>query len=229
MGLYEWLTRKDGHAKSAFIGGSNSPVAKRLVAFMETYKRHAPRFEGMCLKLYKFHILKKWHFYICLYGSPLNIDSSMCEHGHFENLKQVGRNTQQRAATICEQTALQYYEKCLLSRVAMLCMVFKMISKYTRDQIIAETHSRDEEACKTNLAVNGDDDERDHEELTEEEIHVACNAEEGSRITTKGPYFRISFDYSDDGESSKIRMQWLKKKGGTLLADQSEKRAAPIT
>jgi len=38
MGLYEWLTRKGGHAKSAFIGGSNSPVANRLVAFMQTYK-----------------------------------------------------------------------------------------------------------------------------------------------------------------------------------------------
>jgi len=149
----------------------------------------------------------------------------MCEHGHIENLKQVGRNTQQRAATICEQTALQYYEKCLLSRVAMLCMVFKTISKYTRDQIIADNHSRDDEARMTNLAVNGDDDDMDHEDSAEEEIHVACNSDGGSddRITTKGPYFRISFDYFDDGECSKVRMQWLKKKGGTPIADQRGK------
>ena len=213
LGLYEWLTKKGGHAKSAFIGGSSSPVAMRLTSFMETYRQHAPRFEGMGLKLYKFHILKKWQFYICLYGSPLNIDSSMCEHGHIENLKQVGRLTQQRAGTLCEQTAQRYYEKCLLSRVAMLCLVFKMISKYRRDQIISETKSRKElEHKEQRTAVLIADEDEDSE-----------SNDSGNGITSHGPYFRLTFEYSDDGTNSKVRMQWLTKRGGKPLLSQQSK------
>lgn len=213
LGMYEWLTKKGGHARSAFIGGSSSPVAMRLTAYMETYRQHAPRFEGMGLKLYKFHILKKWNFYICLYGSPLNIDSSMCEHGHIENLKQVGRLTQQRAGTLCEQTAQRYYEKCLLSRVAMLCLVFKMISKYRRDQIISDNLSRKEREHneKISAALDGDEDE-DSE-----------SNDIGNGITSHGPYYRLTFEYSDNGENSKIRMQWLTKRGGKPLPTQQGK------
>ena len=59
--FYQWLTKEDGHLKTAFIGGSKSPIALRLQQFMEMYRSVAPQFEGMGLRLYKFHILKKWY------------------------------------------------------------------------------------------------------------------------------------------------------------------------
>ena len=133
--MYQWLTKENGHLKMAFVGGQKSPIAIRLQQFMETYKNIAPRFEGMGLKLYKFHILKRWYFYISLYGYPNNGNLSCNETGHIENLKKCGRLTQQRAESITYQTGTRYYKMNLIRRIAIECGVYDKITKYEREMI----------------------------------------------------------------------------------------------
>ena len=206
--MYQWLTKEDGHLKMAFVGGHKSPIAIRLEQFMETYKAVAPRFEGMGLKLYKFHILKKWSFYISLYGSPNNGDSSRNETGHIDNLKKCGRLTQQRADSINYQTGTRYYEMNLIRRIAIECGVYDKITKYEREMI-----SKKEKENRLAEEDNADPDTDDTSLF----------------VTTKGPYFRIYFTYSENGEDVSISMKWLRKKHGKPQKDQSDRSSFGMT
>ena len=141
---------------------------------MEMYKKVAPRFEGMGLKLYKFHILKKWYFYISLHGSPNNGDSSRCETGHSDSLKKCGRRTQQRADTINFQTGIRYCEMNLIRRIAIECGVYNKITKYECEMI--EKKEKEERHAEGLLDID----------LEEQDLIV----------TTKGPYFRFFFIFS---------------------------------
>ena len=206
--MYQWLTKEDGHLKMAFVGGHESPIAIRLEQFMETYKSVAPRFEGMGLKLYKFHILKKWSFYISLYGSPNNGDSSRNETGHIDNLKKCGRLTQQRADSINYQTGTRYYEMNLIRRIAIECGVYDKITKYEREML----NKKEKESCQVEEGeVNQDPDDPD------------------LFVKTKGPYFRLYFSYSEDGEEVSICMKWLRRKHGKPHKDQSERSSFGMT
>jgi len=124
IALYEWLMKPDGRPKKDFEGGCDSPTALRLREFMKMYKMNAPRLVGMGLKLYKFHIIKKWYFYIVLFGSLLNFDGLRPECGHKIHAKMTGNRTQKRAETINFQTAMRHYEKNLIERTAMPCNIF---------------------------------------------------------------------------------------------------------
>jgi len=168
---------------------------------MEMYKSVAPRFEGMGLKLYKFHILKKWYFYISLYGSPNNGDSSRCETGHIYNLKKCGRKTQQRADTINYQTGIRYYEMNLIRRITIECGVYDKITKYEREMI----------------------EKKEREERHAEGLHDIDLEEQDLIVTTKGPYFRLFFSYSADGDKVSIAMKWLNKKNGDPSKNQTDR------
>ena len=122
--FYRWLVSAR-HCKRAFKGGRNSPVASRCRKFMDDYKRIAPRLEGMGSKLVKFHHLSHWYFYIQLYGSPLNFDRAPLESMHKENVKDVGRRTQQQSGTLTYQTGIRTYEKTLEERCSMQCNIWE--------------------------------------------------------------------------------------------------------
>ena len=82
---------------------------------MEHYKDIAYRFEGLGLKLTKFHQLRHWYFYISMYGVPCNFDSSFCESHHIYLTKRTGRRTQKWQDDLAMQTAMRVYEANLLS------------------------------------------------------------------------------------------------------------------
>lgn len=223
LSLYQWLTKKGGHEKSAFIGGSKSAVALRLIRYMDAYKTYAPRYEGMGLKIYKFHAIKKWFFYISLFGSPLNSDSSRLESGHIENLKMMGRRTQQRMDSINWQTSWRYYEKILISRIAMMFDIFGKITKYERERNDEDTISHMD--LSGNTMENGNEShDNDSEDATDDESETTSNLEEEDdfELDKKGPYFRLTVLYHAANSESSIRMQWLKERDGKPLKNQEK-------
>jgi hypothetical protein len=85
--------------------------------FMSLYAQVAKRWDGMGLKLTKFHQLRHWYFYIAMYGVPLNFDSSFCESHHLHLTKKTGRRTQKHQDTLAFQTATRVYEKNLMDSI----------------------------------------------------------------------------------------------------------------
>jgi hypothetical protein len=81
---------------------------------MQLYRLTAHRFDGMGLKLTKFHQIRHWFFYITMYGVPTNFDSSFCESHHIHHTKKNGRRTQKRQDQLALQTARRVYESSLL-------------------------------------------------------------------------------------------------------------------
>ena len=184
IALYEWLMKPDGHPKKDFDGGRDSPIALRLREFMKMYKKNAPRLVGMGLKLYKFHIIKKWYFYIALFGSPLNFDGSRPESGHKIHAKMTGNRTQKRAETINFQTAMRYYEKNLIERTAMACNIYLHRAKIDReDKAEASFLSSDEEMDDTDNNI------------------LIC--------TGRGPFFKVEFSFSEDGKTCSPTVVWI--------------------
>lgn len=112
--LYGWLT-KESMPCSDFKLGSGSVAKYCCEKFMEKYKEVAYRFEGMGLKLTKYHQIRHWYFYISMYGVPSNFDSSFCESHHIYLSKRTGRRTQKRQDDLARQTAERVYESNLLS------------------------------------------------------------------------------------------------------------------
>ena len=227
LSLYQWLTKKGGHAKIAFLGGSKSAVAMRLIRYMDTYKTYAPRYEGMGLKLYKFHAIKKWYFYICLFGSPLNSDSSRLESGHIENLKMCGRRTQQRMDSINWQTSWRYYEKVLISRIAMLFDIFGKITKYEREKVKKDKLSEmdisgSELTDKIGSVDDNISDDCSTNDSDEESVNSSIEEDDDSQLDKKGPYFRLTVLYDSTNSESTIRMQWLKGRDGKPVKNQSQ-------
>ena len=99
----------------AFKFGSLSMVRYCLDTYMTQYREVAYRFDGMGLKLTKFHQLRHWYFYITMYGVPKTFDSAFCESNHITLTKKTGRRTQKRQDTLASQTAVRVYESSMLS------------------------------------------------------------------------------------------------------------------
>jgi hypothetical protein len=196
IAMYEWLMKEDGHPKKDFEGGCDSLIAQRLREFMKMYKRNAPRLVGMGLKLYKFHIIKKWYFYIVLFGSPHNFDGSRPESGHKLHAKNTGNRTQKRADTINFQTAMRYYEKNLIERTAMACNIYLRRPKIERA-------NADESSFLSDV---------DKDEL--EDTALVC--------TARGPFFKVQFSFSDDGKICTPKLVWLRS--GTNKVNVKTKR-----
>jgi hypothetical protein len=112
--FYGWLTNDNMPCKD-FRYGSGSVAKYCCQKFMEQYKEVAYRFEGMGLKLTKFHQIRHWYFYVSMYGVPSNFDSSFCESHHIYLSKKAGRRTQKRQDDLARQTAERVYEANLLS------------------------------------------------------------------------------------------------------------------
>ena len=196
IAMYEWLMKEDGHPKKDFEGGCDSLIAQRLREFMKMYKRNAPRLVGMGLKLYKFHIIKKWYFYIVLFGSPHNFDGSRPESGHKLHAKNTGNRTQKRADTINFQTAMRYYEKNLIERTAMACNIYLRRPKIERAN-----------ADETSFLSDVNKDEL-------EDTALVC--------TGRGPFFKIQFSFNDDGKICTPKLVWLSS--GTNKVNHKTKR-----
>jgi hypothetical protein len=120
LSLYGWLT-SDSMPCHLFKYGSRSIAKHCTQRFMQVYKDVAYRFEGMGLKLTKFHQLRHWYFYISMYGVPTNFDSSFCETHHIEHTKKTGRRTQKRQDELASQTAQRVYEANLLHSAQRKC------------------------------------------------------------------------------------------------------------
>ena len=196
--FYRWLVSAR-HCKRAFKGGRNSPVARRCRKFMDDYKRIAPRLEGMGLKLVKFHHLSHWYFYIQLYGSPLNFDGAPPESMHKENVKDVGRRTQQRSGTLTYQTGIRTYEKTLEERCSMQCNIWES----------------DEDKDPHDSSIPGDPIEDLDLADTMDGLLISKSLSIDSRIL--GPYFRLDFDYIDCDPESKtdcMKIVWLERRDG---------------
>jgi hypothetical protein len=99
----------------AFKFGSRSMVRYCLDTYMTQYHDVAYRFDGMGLKLTKFHQLRHWYFYITMYGVPKTFDSAFCESNHITLTKKTGRRTQKRQDSLASQTAVRVYESSMLS------------------------------------------------------------------------------------------------------------------
>jgi hypothetical protein len=112
--FYGWL-RSDKLPCNLFKHGSLSIAKYCTQSFMKQYREVAYRFEGMGLKLTKFHQLRHWYFYISMYGVPTNFDSSFCESHHIYHTKRTGRRTQKRQDELARQTAQRVYEGSLLN------------------------------------------------------------------------------------------------------------------
>ncbi len=102
----------DKHLKIFFRGGRKSIVAKRLVEFMQNYKRIANRTDGMGLKLLKFHQISHLWWIIRLYGSLKNVDAGRPESSH-KKRKDAARKTQRRHALMNLQSAVQEWRTTL--------------------------------------------------------------------------------------------------------------------
>jgi hypothetical protein len=110
--FYRWLTL-DKMPSSVFRYGSLSIAKYCLNKYMRQYRDVAYRFEGMGLKLTKFHQLRHWYFYISMYCVPMNFDSSFCESHHIYLTKRTGRRTQKRQDDLARQTAQRLYVQLL--------------------------------------------------------------------------------------------------------------------
>jgi hypothetical protein len=77
---------------------------------MKKYREVAYRYEGMGLKITKFHQIRHWYFYITMYGVPTNFDSSFCESHHIYLTKRTGRRTQKRQDELAQQISQRLYE-----------------------------------------------------------------------------------------------------------------------
>ena len=188
LGIFKWLTCPKGHPRKAYKGGKCSVIATRLKDFLKDYIAIAPRLEGMGLKLYKFHVFKHWYFYILLYGSPLNSDGARLESGHIENLKQLGRRTQQRASSVCWQCSERFYEKTLLERTCL-------------ESNISEKRGYDNDAI-------------DEWETSIRSFTPPIEDDSGARTASPfGPYFVIELSYSTDGMRCDGNMKWLERRG----------------
>lgn len=117
LSFYEWLT---SHSLShvMFKHGKLSKAKYCTQQFMMMYAKVAKRWDGMGLKLTKFHQLRHWYFYITMYGVPLNFDSSFCESHHLHLTKKTGRRTQKHQDTLAFQTATRVYEKNLMDSIS---------------------------------------------------------------------------------------------------------------
>jgi len=189
LGIFKWLTCPKGHPRKAYKGGKCSVIATRLKDFLKDYIAIAPRLEGMGLKLYKFHVFKHWYFYILLYGSPLNSDGARLESGHIENLKQLGRRTQQRASSVCWQCSERFYEKTLLERTCL-------------ESNISEKRGYEMDAI-------------DEWETSIRSFTTPTDDDSGTRTASPfGPYFVIELSYSKNGKRCDGNMRWLKRGGG---------------
>lgn len=124
--LYHWLTSEELPC-IAFQHGSLSIAKHCLENFMIRYKDVAYRYEGMGLKLTKFHQLRHWYFYIAMYGVPTNFDSSFCESHHINLSKKTGRRTQKRQDELASQTAKRVYESILLRTAVKRCNFYKNV------------------------------------------------------------------------------------------------------
>ena len=111
--FYGWLT-SDKLPCAMFKYGSLSIAKYCTQMFMTQYKDVAYRYEGMGLKLTKFHQLRHWYFYITMYGVPTNFDSSFCESHHIHHTKRTGKRTQKRQDDLAKQTALRVHEASIL-------------------------------------------------------------------------------------------------------------------
>ena len=101
----------DSHPKVFFKGGRKSIVAKRIVKYMNKYKKCAPRSEGNGLKILKFHQLSHLWWVIRLFGSLLNVDGARGESNNQHIAKAVGKTTQQHHQTLNYQTACNYFKR----------------------------------------------------------------------------------------------------------------------
>ena len=117
--FYKWLT-SDRLSHKMFKHGKLSIAKHCTQRFMIQYADVAKRWDGMGLKLTKFHQLRHWYFYISMYGVPLNFDSSFCESHHIQLMKRTGRRTQKRQDTLAFQTSMRVYEKNLIDSVSQL-------------------------------------------------------------------------------------------------------------
>jgi len=79
--LYTFLTQ-DKMPCSAFKWGSMSMIRYCFDNYKQQYYNVAYRYDGMGLKLTKFHQLRHWYFYIAMYGVPNTFDSAFCESHH---------------------------------------------------------------------------------------------------------------------------------------------------
>jgi len=136
--LYGWLTSENMSCQT-FKFGSRSIAKYCTEKFMCHYKEVAYRFEGMGLKLTKFHQLRHWYFYISMYGVPSNFDSSFCESHHIHHTKKTGRRTQRRQDELASQTARRVYEGNLLSKALQLCQTRH--PKHRRRKNSTKTHN----------------------------------------------------------------------------------------
>ena len=206
--FYQWLITAQ-HRKKAFKGGRESPVAQRCRRFMEDYKRIAPRLEGMGLKLVKFHHLSHWYFYIQMYGSPLNYDGGPLESAHKDNVKNVGRRTQQRSGTLTYQTGIRTYEKNLEERCAMQCHLWECdIKEDEPDRDISE------EDTSNSPTSNDLDNEQDLTDIMDN-LSISKSVTVNPRIL--GPYFRLDFDYTGWDPTSLtdcLTITWLDRRDG---------------
>jgi hypothetical protein len=111
--FYGWL-KSTNMPCFLFKYGSKSVAKHCTERFMQLYRLTAHRFDGMGLKLTKFHQIRHWFFYITMYGVPTNFDSSFCESHHIHHTKKKGRRTQKRQDQLASQTAQRVYESSLL-------------------------------------------------------------------------------------------------------------------
>jgi hypothetical protein len=114
--FYKWLT-SDRLSRKMFKHGKLSIAKHCTQNFMTLYAEVAKQWDGMGLKLTKFHQLQHWYFYIAMYGVPQNYDSSFCESHHIQLTKKTGRRTQRRQDTLAFQTSMRVYENNLLNSI----------------------------------------------------------------------------------------------------------------
>jgi hypothetical protein len=112
--FYGWL-KSEKLPCNIFKHGALSVAKHCTESFMKEYREVAYRYEGMGLKLTKFHQMRHWYFYISMYGVPTNFDSSFCESHHIHHTKKTGRRTQKRQDELAQQTAQRVYEGSLLN------------------------------------------------------------------------------------------------------------------
>jgi hypothetical protein len=129
--LYRWLTDEEMPCIH-FRHGSLSIAKHALEQFMKKYREVAYRFEGMGLKITKFHQLRHWYFYIAMYGVPTNFDSSFCESHHIHLTKRTGRRTQRRQDELARQTSQRVYEGSVLQAAVARCNFYGNIKPRKR-------------------------------------------------------------------------------------------------
>ena len=111
--LTSWIYL-DRHPKIFFKGGRNSIAAKRLARFATLYKQSAPRYQGMGLKIVKFHQLLHLWWIVKLFGSLLNVDGARGESNAIVLTKQPGLCTQMRHLLLNLQTASERFKRDMI-------------------------------------------------------------------------------------------------------------------